>query len=136
MPAFLPPEPSPALGLLGLCRAFEASLSAFETVATLREEARLRHLLVSRRRAVARLRRLLGLRGPVARRPPREAWTLGGMIAAEWELAHLVVAAAAALAADDPARELLGDLQAEVEEAALTLRVIERADGGPPGRCV
>ena len=129
MPLFPTPDSAGRSGLLGLCRAFEASLSAFETVATLREEARLRHLLVARRRAVARLRRLLGLRGPVARRPPSEAWTLGGIIAAEWELAHLVVATASALPDDDPARGLLADLQAEVEEAALTLRVIARAGG-------
>lgn len=86
-------------------------------------DPRIQRLLRARRRALAADRTPL----PAIRRPrPGEDVEFDAMIAAEWKLARRLAAVAATLPQDDPERERMDRLRTEIEDAALTLRLVAR----------
>ncbi|QYK41448.1 MAG: hypothetical protein KF887_19140 [Paracoccaceae bacterium] len=116
-----------------LVAALQASLAALAARAEQNRDPRLRAIVVRRRASLLRLRQAMVSPGPdlwLRRRGGAGAEPFETLIAGEWRLAHKVTAALEALGRSDPAFGPLSALRDEIEEAALSLRVIGRTAPG------
>lgn len=113
----------PPLTLSDLLRALEAALFALEDDLLCAPQPRLVALVARRRRSVLVMRRHAGPRQRRATRVPHQRFD--DLIATEFRLARMVDALLVAEPEASPQlRRDLNDLRAEVDEAALSLRLI------------
>jgi hypothetical protein len=110
--------------LTDLLQALEAALLALEDDQLRAPNSRLVALLARRRRSVLVLRKQVRGSGPLRRLPRRPHLSFDELIATEFRLARMVDAQMAETPEASQLRHVLGDLRAEVDEAALSLRLI------------
>lgn len=114
--------------LVGLLAALDAALSHLELLAVAAPDLRLNGIVARRRSSLRVLRR--SVRQPVRRTATaaQSAPDLALMIAEEWRIAHLIEQLLGRLPATATLRPALNDLRADVEEAALCLRLLAQRE--------